>query len=235
MCMSPEVSFAAAAVLLPAGAVSIRRAWRTDRRYLALAALPLLFGLQQAAEGLEWQAESGPLLVAYSLAYMFFTWLAWPVWVPVATYFLEPPRRQPLYVVFAVAGGMLGAIQYLPYFAHDGWLVPRFLSAAISYEGTYILDFLVPRPLTYAVYLTIIVVPLLIASDRGVAVFGVLVALVAATTYLFFRYAYVSVFCFGGAMMSLYLVHLIFHRPGHGNPGMRPLGRAATPHPAGRQ
>jgi hypothetical protein len=25
-------------------------------------------------------------------------------------------------------------------------------------------------------------------------------------TYLFFSYAYVSVFCFGGALMSLYLV-----------------------------
>ena len=45
MCLSAEVSFIAAAGLIPAGALSMRQAWRGDRRYLPLATLPLLFGL----------------------------------------------------------------------------------------------------------------------------------------------------------------------------------------------
>ena len=52
MCLSAEVSFIAAAGLIPAGALSMRQAWRGDRRYLPLATLPLLFGLQQLAEGI---------------------------------------------------------------------------------------------------------------------------------------------------------------------------------------
>ncbi len=40
---------------------------------------------------------------------------------------------------------MLGAIQYIPYFAHEGWLAVKFLGRAISYEGTVLFDFIMRR------------------------------------------------------------------------------------------
>lgn len=212
MCFSATASFTTAAVLVPAGALTIQRAWTTDRRYLAIGALPLLFGLQQFSEGMVWLGgarQASALVATFSLAYMFFTWFLWPVWVPFATFFVEPARRKPLYLLFAIAGGTLGGLQYVPYFAHDGWLVTTFLGRAIAYGGTELLDFIIGRTATYTIYLIIIIAPLLIASDRRLRVFGVLVGLVFVTTYLFFRFAYVSVFCFGGALMSLYLVHII--------------------------
>lgn len=215
MCFSATASFTASAALLPAGVAAIHRAYRIDRRYLALCALPFLFGLQQLAEGLVWTAgarQDAAGVASFSLAYMFFAWMAWPVWIPFATFFIEPARRKPIYLVFAIAGGMLGAVQFFPYFAHEGWLVTTFLGRAISYGGTELFDLIIGRNLTYSIYVTIIILPLLIASDRQVRVFGVLVTLVLVTTYLFFRYAYISVFCFGGALMSLYLVYLIFSR-----------------------
>ena len=54
MCLSAPVSFSAAAVLIPLGAATMRRAWSTDRRYLAVAALPVFLGVQQLIEGLIW-------------------------------------------------------------------------------------------------------------------------------------------------------------------------------------
>tara|TARA_R110000868_G_scaffold216568_3_gene466705 strand:+ start:529 stop:843 length:315 start_codon:yes stop_codon:yes gene_type:complete len=48
--------------------------------------------------------------------------------------------------------------------------------------------------------------------DFRVKVFGVLVSLVLAVTYFLFSYAYISVFCFGGALMSIYLVWMVFGR-----------------------
>lgn len=230
MCFSAEASFTVAAVLLPAGALSMHRAYRTDRRYLAIAALPIMLGLQQLSEGFVWTAGTQrdvDWIERASLAYMFFTWLAWPVWVPVSVYFLEPASRKPAYLGFAIAGGMLGAVQYIPYFAHEGWLVTRFLPYAISYEGKEILDYIVTREVTYAIYVAVVVGPLLLSTDRDVKIFGVLVALVLTVTYFFFSYAYISVFCFGGALMSLYLVWMVFgggrnfrvHNisPSHGN------------------
>ena len=211
MCFSAEASLIAAAVLIPAGTLSIARAYTTDRRYLPLAALPLLFGLQQAFEGLVWQANGNAVLVErYSLAYMFFSWLAWPIWVPFSVYFLEPNRRKPLYLVLAIIGGMIGAMQYFPYFAHDGWLTTEFLPHVIVYSGKELFDYIIGRTTTYSIYVAIVVGSLLLCSDVNIRIFGMLVAAVTVVTYVFFSYAYISVFCFGGAIMSLYLVRMIF-------------------------
>jgi hypothetical protein len=215
MCFSPEASFTAAALLLPAGVISTFRAYQTDRRYVVICALPFLFGIQQLLEGLVWVAGAHAdrdSIQRLSLAYMFFSWLAWPIGVPFSTYFLESSRRRWIYLVFAIAGGMLGAVQYFPYFAHNGWLVTKFLEHAISYEGIELFDFIVGRETTYIIYALIIIAPLLLSSDRDVKIFGVLVTIVLATTYALFRYAYISVFCFGGALMSLYLVYMIFKK-----------------------
>lgn len=215
MCFSATASFTAAAVLLPAGVLSARRAYRVDRRYIAICALPLFFGIQQFFEGMVWIAGAHPnhdLVEEFSLGYMFFSWLVWPVWVPVALYFLEPNRRKPIYLAFAIVGGMLGAVLYVPYFAHAGWLVTRFLENAIQYDRTDLLDFLMPREATNLLYVMIVTAPLFIVRDRDVNIFGILVVAVMAVTYFFFSFAYISVFCFGGAVMSIYLAYMIFKK-----------------------
>lgn len=55
MCFSAPVSFLVSAVLMPIGALTVNFALQNDRRYLALAAFPLLFGIQQAFEGWLWR------------------------------------------------------------------------------------------------------------------------------------------------------------------------------------
>ena len=165
-------------------------------------------------------AHDSGAVTRYSLAYMFFSWLAWPVWVPTSAYFLEPNRRKPLYLAFAIIGAVFGGAEYLPYFVHESWLTVSFLPHAIVYGGTELLDFFESRYFTYALYLTTVVVPLLLASKPEIRIFGVLVAVVLVITYNFFWFAYISVFCFGGALMSFYLVGMIFwvsKRPLHAN------------------
>ena len=234
MCFSAAASFTAAAVLLPAGTVSVYKAYRTDRRYLAICALPFLFGLQQLFEALVWTSgETGDMAAVgrYSIAYMFFSWLAWPVWVPAATFFVEPAKRKPLYLAFAILGAILGGAQFLPYFAHQGWLTVSFLPHAVVYAGTQLFDFLFARQLTYLIYVTVVILPLLVSSRPEIRIFGMLVAVVLATTFAFFEFAYISVFCFGGALMSLYLVAMIFwvaDRPER-NPRYFPMARPGLP------
>ena len=215
MCFSATASFTAATLLVPTGVFSIYRAGKADRRYVAIGTLPLLFGTQQFFEGVVWVAgERGDqsLVDHASLAYMFFSWLAWPVWVPFSAYFLEPGRRRPIFLILSIIGGMLGAIQYFPYFLHRGWLTTSFLPNAISYDATELLDFVIGRYATYVLYLLAIIAPLLLSSNRDARIFGTLVAAVFIVTYLFFQYAYISVFCAGGAIMSLYLVMAILRR-----------------------
>ncbi len=213
MCFSAEASFVTAAALIPAGAATIARAYRTGRRYLPISALPLLLGFQQLFEGLVWTGNAmgdAQWVRTFSMAYMLFAWLIWPIWVPYSTYFLEPCRRRQVYLLFAIAGGVVGGIQYIPYFAHENWLVTRFLDNAISYQGTILFDLIMRREFTNAIYVFVVVVPLLTSSLPGMRVFGVLICGVILVTYLFFQFAYISAFCFGAGLMSLYLVHLIF-------------------------
>lgn len=213
MCFSPEVSFATGALLVPMGVLASTRAAKADRRYLAICTLPALLGLQQISEGFVWIAGSSGDAAAIevsSLVYMFFSWIAWPVWVPLSVYFLEPQDRRSRVIPFLIAGSMLGGLQYVPYFVHQGWLTAEFLPNAIAYRDIELLDSLVSRSETYALYLAILLTPLFLASERNVRIFGVLVAAVILVTYLFFQYAYISVFCFGGALVSAWLVYVAF-------------------------
>lgn len=211
MCFSAEASFAAATILIPAGAISMVRAYKTNPNFIPIATLPLLFGLQQALEGAVWTSNGNASLVErFSLAYMFFSWLAWPVGVPFSAYFLEAEPRRHLYLVLSIVGGMLGAMQYFPYFAHEGWLTTRFLPHVIVYEGKELFDYIIGRHTTYAIYIAVVIGSLLLSSNANVRIFGLLVAAVLVITYLLFSYAYISVFCFGSALMSLYLVYIIF-------------------------
>ncbi|HWA23735.1 MAG TPA: DUF6629 family protein [Caulobacterales bacterium] len=225
MCFSAEASFAAAALLIPLGGVAVVRAVKVAPKYAPLCALPLLFGLQQTMEGMIWVAgdgADGTLVERFSLAYMFFSWIAWPVWVPVSVYFLEPPRRRPLYLAFAAGGAMLGGVQYIPYFVHKGWLTTTFLRHAIRYTDTQLLDALMTRETTYLIYLVFIIMPLIVSSDRAARIFGLLVTLALAVTYVFFSFAYISVFCIGGAIMSFYLVWMIFRKGADPGPTVAP-------------
>ncbi|WP_454656204.1 DUF6629 family protein [Bosea beijingensis] len=215
MCLSAEVSFAAAGILIPSGALAAFHAWRRDRRYLAIGTLPLLFGLQQLLEGFVWTAgEAGDarLLSQYSLLYMFLTWIVWPIWVPISAYFIESGARRNLTLLFVVAGAMLGGLQYVPYFAHEGWLATSFLEWAVRYQDINLLDFIVRREVTYTVYVVVVIAPFLLVRDWSVKIFGLLIGTVLIITYVFFSYAYISVFCFGAAIVSAYLLGLIWRR-----------------------
>ena len=54
MCFSAEVSFVAAALLIPTGVACIYQTSKDNRKFKAFAALPMLLGFQQLFEGFVW-------------------------------------------------------------------------------------------------------------------------------------------------------------------------------------
>lgn len=54
----------------------------------------------------------------------------------------------------------------------------------------------------------LIIAPLVISSVKDVNIFGYLVTIVLLVTFFFFKFAYISVFCFGGGIMSLFIVYM---------------------------
>ena len=213
MCVSASVSFGMAGLLTAGGALALYKAYQTDRRYMALAAFPLLVGVQQALEGGVWvAADTGAAdwLRLWALGYLFFVWMVWPVWVPYMSARLEGKKdRQWLFLFFAQAGFLLGVILYLPNFWNPDWLHVEIVHHSIAYQCTFITDVATPREPLYYLYLFLIAVAPLLSSHRALNIFGMGLVVFVPLTYFFFSYANISVLCFFAAAMTLYILYVI--------------------------
>jgi hypothetical protein len=219
MCFSAEASFAAGVALLPAGAFCLRQALKKDVRFLALASVPVLFGLQQLCEGLVWVGlESGNPALARGAAFffLFFALPFWPFWIPASSVLLEAGKRTRLVLLAgALLGSAFGWTLYAPTVqGSDRWLSVRMVHHSIQYDLTVLPAFRMVPPVCWTLlYLAVVFAPLLLSSDVYFRLFLVTLALAAAVSYVFFRYAFESVWCFFAAVLSLQLCHAFRHLP----------------------
>ena len=212
MCFSESASFAASALLLPAGIFCIKAALAKDKAYIPLACMPLAFGLQQGAEGIVWSginADYSTSIRIGSFAFVFFSHWFWLFWIPWSALNLECNRTSwRICRLLVVLGGLYGAFLYLPLLINEGWLFAAVAHHSIEYQAKFIGDS-IPISFSRLLYILIILTPLLISSNSYIKVFGVLVTLFAFITYLTFNYAFVSVWCFFAALLSFYIVYVI--------------------------
>jgi hypothetical protein len=213
MCFSATSSLIAAAVLLPAGIYTLAIARHGDGRYGLLAAFPLLFGIQQTFEGLLWLqlAESpGPdvygMAFGSALAFLFFAYLVWPGLVPLAAWRIErDPWRRRLFGATALLGWIIGGSLFIPLLAHPDWLQVEVMRGSLLYHSQLIYDPYIAPHLGRLLYALIVLLPLIGSSDSMVRHFGVLILASVLVSVPLFSYAFVSIWCFFVALLSVYL------------------------------
>ncbi len=218
MCVSAEVSFGMAGLLVAGGVFAIHKAREVDERYLPLAAFPVVVGIQQMMEGFVWTtvADDSSYLRMAALAYLFFVWLVWPGFVPYMTARLEENKKKKKFFLYAAQSGLvLGMILYLPNFWNASWLKVEVLNHSIAYQCTHLSDRYIPHKLSYAVYLTVIGLPPLFSSHRALKIFGTGLISFVPVTYIFFSYAQISVLCFFAALMTFYIIYVILGNKCH--------------------
>lgn len=223
MCFSAAASFTTAGVLLPLGVHAVRKSREVGHGYTPLAAFPLLFGVQQAFEGLLWLALGGnesPDAHAVALVYLFFAYFLWPGFVALAVWRLEPEElRRRVYLAISALGFAFGSVLYVPLLVNDGWLKIALVRDSILYEPTLLLDALqlpFTVPVSYASYALLVTVPLVTSSVRSVRVFGAIVLASVIVSAAAFEYAFVSIWCFFAALLSLYIVYMMYRLPCEG-------------------
>ena len=214
MCLSQTVSFTASVFLVGGGAFAVAKAWQINKRYLPVALMPLFAGLQQFMEGNVWwgvnTGDPGTTLLG-ALGFIFFTWFMWPFWIPLSSYVLKPSgsRRRPYMLAMTLAGLAFGLALYVPHLTNPEWIEVTVNQDSLAYEGTMLLDYLIPRELTYVIYLSLIIVPPLISTYLHMRWFALTIVAVVIVDILFLRYAYISFFCLLAGLGTLHLIYII--------------------------
>lgn len=213
MCFSATASFTASGILTPLGVYALGRCYHADRRYLALAAFPLLFGIQQAVEGWGWLAIEGGVqsdIHRAALGFLFFAYFLWPLLVPLSTCFVEESReRRVLFLSISLVGGLFGLSLYSPLFLNADWLSVQIANGSILYQSTLIYDGVIPRTGVRLIYAAIVGLPLLFSTIPSIRIFGVLILLSVISGFLFFAYAFTSIWCFIAAILSICILHIV--------------------------
>ncbi len=214
MCLSAQVSFAAGGFLVAGGVFASWKAWHVNKRYLPVALMPLFAGAQQFLEGNVWVGMNtgDPFTVLWSaMGFIFFTWFMWPIWIPFLVYVLEPPDspRKNLFLIIALIGTAFGLALYVPHVLNPDWISVTINRDSLAYEGTMLLDFMMPRWTTNAIYLLLIIVPPLMSRYRHVKYFGLTLIAVVTVDVLLLRYAYISFFCLLAGLGTLHLIYII--------------------------
>jgi hypothetical protein len=215
MCFSAEANLGAAVALLPAGAYCVEAAWRKDRRYLVLAAVPVLFGLQQLCEARVWAGlgfGNPEFARVPSLAFLFFALTVWPVWVPLAVAAVEPRgRKRTAFLALAGVGAAVGVTYYLAVTAGGRGSIPAVVGHSIRYDFSAVPTAAGWAWLTF--YAGAVCGPLLASRDRWLRPLGAAVAVSAVASYALFAYAFASVWCFFAAVLSLHLAYALSRLP----------------------
>lgn len=198
MCFSPTASFAAAIALGTAGAASIRET--KAKRDVPFASIPLLFGAQQLTEGVIWLTFGmSAVQNLMTFAYLLFSHVLWPIFIPLAVWYMEPVKwRRALLVPFILVGAVVGG--YFLYYLFVDSVAPEIVNKCIAYSGDHFYRTFVLSPYSVATCASC-----LFASNRFVNVFGVLTFLAAILSYRFFQENFVSVWCFFSALLSAFI------------------------------
>lgn len=207
MCFSASASFVAAASLSAVGVVSLRKTTRAAE--VPLAMIPVLFGAQQFTEGLVWLSfgyDAPRLGRVATYAYSFFSHTLWPIFVPFAVALLERARwRRRGLALFEVVGLAVGL--YLLYFIVRYPVTARVVERHIIYVSPHFY-----LPTVMVLYFSATCLSFLVSSHPLLKVFGVLALATAIVAYHFAAAAFVSVWCFFAAVLSL-VIYLHFARP----------------------
>ncbi len=204
MCFSAPASFIAATLAGTAGAACLAR--MREPGDWPLAAMPVVFALQQAIEGFLWlhlaRDPTSATSAALTEGFLIIALVFWPVFAPLAAYAAEPdPRRKP-WIALCIAAGIAVALYFLTALAD----APRTASIQ-EHHIAYSADPDLPLAIR-VLYPVATCLSLMLSTHRAVALGGLVIFVGSIVSYWMYWNAFTSVWCFFAAIASALI---IFH------------------------
>jgi hypothetical protein len=207
MCFSATASFGAGAFLGTIGIVTLKKSKNTTQ--IPFASIPLLFGIQQAAEGALWVGLSSANNESWKhfpvYVFLLFAQLVWPVWIPFSILKLENDRTRRT-IVKVMLGMGISISLYLMYCM----LVYEVKAEIHSGHILYTLKFPTPFALIRSVfYFVPTVVPLFISSIKRIQLLGLAVLASFIFSQIYFMEHLISVWCFFSSILSIMIFWIV--------------------------
>lgn len=205
MCFSASVSYGAAAILLVTGAATTRGNPLKSHRMIA--AIPILFGVQQAAEGIIWQTMGQGASSSFHqfavFLYLTFVYVVWPSWLPWSLYNIEiiGTRKRILKILGVVGLGVSLLAVSMIY----GLEIRAYVAGhSLAYSFPNLKKFW-PAGIEFPLYLIPTMLPFFASSLRMVKRAGYLVFASLLLAQVVNQETTTSVWCFFAALISFYI------------------------------
>ncbi|MBC7510333.1 MAG: hypothetical protein H7320_16550 [Ferruginibacter sp.] len=201
MCFSATASFSAGVVLTVIGVAAIKKVQHPSQ--IMFASIPLIFAVQQLAEGVLWLTLPNPQYlrtqVSFTYIFLFFAEVVWPLWVPMAILLLEKEALRKRVQRYLVAAGLVVGL-YL------AWCLIKFPVQAniVGYHIAYTLQF-PPSLQNYGIvlYALATIIPPFFSPIKRMWMLGVAIAISYIITAIFYEHYILSVWCFFASIISL--------------------------------
>jgi len=211
MCFSASASFTLGSALIAIGIATTTKI--KAKKFLPIALIPLLFGIQQYAEGVLWLYSETPSQIAtiFKNIFLFFAFFFWPIWIPLSLFIAEiKPSKKIFTSLFLGLGIGVGILQ--------GILIPLMLPKVYCSSIQYAFDPRINIPtialytfswIAFILYALAIICPMFISSLNRMKIMGSLVAASAIIILIIDQAFFISMWCFFAALISLAVYYIL--------------------------
>jgi hypothetical protein len=209
MCFSAGASFAGGVIISSIGVATMKKAHCSSQ--IVFASIPLLFGIQQFAEGVLWLTLPDPDPQLYYLRktctyiFMITAEIIWPLMLPFSVMAMEKDaRRRKILTLLVVCGAVVST-----YYA----VCQLFLHIDARIEGYHILyknDF--PESLSnpvFIIYLIAGITPLFVSTNKKMRIMAILMMISCLFSAIFYKEYLTSVWCFFAALISVVIYWIL--------------------------
>ncbi len=207
MCFSAQMSFIVSAALTGIAALTYRKVRKIEQ--VPFATIPLLFAIQQLAEGLLWvllpQTTSPPIITLAKYTFLTIAFIVWPVFIPFALLTLEENFIRRAIIASCLVLGIAWSFVSIWYIATHGATV-QIDGGHLFYQITGIVEV---DHVQSALYFMTTILPFLASSNRALQTMGSIIALSVVASYLFWYTYFVSIWCFFTAVISLGVYYIL--------------------------
>lgn len=207
MCFSATASYGAGAVLTIIGITSLKKSTEPSERLFA--SIPLLFAVQQFAEGILWgilpSANYDQLEKICVVVFIIIAQIVWPIWIPLSIHQMETHKLARQSLAFLIGIGVIVSLCM-------GWCLiiygveANIVGHHISYTQNYPDIF---KGWVGYFYGLVTIFPSFMSSFKRMLLLGFAILVSYLVTMIYFHNHIISVWCFFAALISITVYYVL--------------------------